>query len=229
MKENIVASKNPQTVTLYGRLSWPVWTHKQAVERNAKGKFPQPPENVTAEFNLLVDQAQLDKLITHLRDEFLPFTLAQFQAGEKKNALEPKQVDKLLKQLEAADWESQPPYIPIKLVPEKSAELAPDAVAMIKIKGPRQQDIEQKAIVTSEDELVVPDPDILTYPVVRPISQTVHSMYGGAYVAATLNLYAFISGTLPGYSASAGVAVFKADGERFGGGVDVDEDEIFLD
>jgi hypothetical protein len=54
-------------------------------------------------------------------------------------------------------------------------------------------------------------------------------MYGGCYVAATLNLYAFISGKLPGFSASASVAVFKADGDRFGGGTAVDEDEIFLD
>ena len=54
-------------------------------------------------------------------------------------------------------------------------------------------------------------------------------MYPGAYVAVTLNLYAYHNGKLPGFSAGASVAVFKADGERFGGGTTVDEDEIFLD
>ena len=117
----------------------------------------------------------------------------------------------------------------MKPVPEKTQALAPEAVAMIKISGQRGLDIDLKAIVTSEDELNVPDPDQLAFPIVKPIGQTVHRMYGGCYVAATVNLYAFVSGKLPGFSASAGTAVFKADGDRFGGGVDVDEDEIFLD
>ena len=54
-------------------------------------------------------------------------------------------------------------------------------------------------------------------------------MYPGCFVAATLNLYGFLSGKKPGFSASASTAIFKADGDRFGGGVDFDEDEIFLD
>ena len=128
-----------------------------------------------------------------------------------------------------SDWESQPPYIAIKPVPEKTQPLAPEAVASVKVKGPRQADIALKAIVNSEDDLVVPDPAITSYPVLKPLNQTVHTMYGGAYVAATLNLYSFLSGKLPGFSASASVAIFKADGDRFGGGTEVDEDEIFAD
>jgi len=54
-------------------------------------------------------------------------------------------------------------------------------------------------------------------------------MYGGCYVAATLNLFSFVSGKAPGFSAAASVAVFKADGDRFGGGVAIDEDEMFMD
>jgi len=97
------------------------------------------------------------------------------------------------------------------------------------VSGNRGVDIELKAIVNNEGELLVPDPDLLTFPVIKPIGQTVHTMYGGCYVAATLNLYAYTKPSA-GYSASASVAVFKADGERFGGGGPaVDEDEIFLD
>jgi hypothetical protein len=101
-------------------------------------------------------------------------------------------------------------------------------VASVKVSGNRGTDIELKAIVNDEDELAVPDPDLLSFPVIRPINQTVHQMYAGCYVAATLNLYAYETGSV-GVSASAGVAVFKADGDRFGGGVTVDEDEIFAD
>lgn len=224
-----MAPKNPKTVTIYGRLSFPNFNYQQAVARNAKSNYPKDAADVSPDFNLLVEKPQLEKLLTHVRQEFLPYCLEQSNKGEKRDALTQKEIDRIIALLDSEDWETQPPYIPVKPVPEKTADLAPEAVANIKISGNKGVDIEQKAIVNSEDELLVPDPDQLTYPVIKPIGQTVHQMYGGAYVAATINLYAFISGKLPGFSASASVAVFKADGDRFGGGTTVDEDEIFLD
>jgi hypothetical protein len=223
-----MAPKNPKTVTIYGRLSFPNFVYTQAVARNTKSQYPKAPEDVTPDFNLLVEQPQLDKLIAHLTNEFLPYCLDQSNKGEKRDALTKAEVDKILKVVNS-DWETQPPYIAIKPIGEKTAPLAPECVANIKVSGNKGVDIEEKAIVNTEDELLVPDPDLLQFPVIKPIGQTVHSMYGGAYVAATLNLYAFTSGKLPGFSASASVAVFKADAERFGGGVSVDEEEIFLD
>ena len=171
---------------------------------------------------------QADKFLSHIENEFLPYCLQQAAAKEKRNALTDKQVAMLLEKLHG-DLEIQPPYVPLKPVPEKSVELAPEAVYLLKIKGQRGQDLSQLAIVNNEDELSIPDPDQLIYPCIKPIAKTVHQMYGGAYVAATLNLYAYISGKLPGFSASASAAIFKADGERFGGGTAIDEDEIFLD
>lgn len=223
------STKSPKNVTIYGRLSFPVFTHAQAVQRNATSNYPKDAADVAPEFNLLVERGQLDKLIKHVTDVFLPYCVEQAAKGEKRDALTQDQADRILKIIEAEDWEAQPPYIPIKAVGEKTAELAPEALANVKITGNRGVDIEQKAIVQDETELSVPDPDQLTWPVVKPIGQTVHNLYGGCYAAATLNLYAFVSGKLPGFSASAGVCVFKAAGDRFGGGVDVDEDEIFLD
>lgn len=224
-----MAPKNPKTVTIYGRLSFPNFNYQQAVARNSKSQFPKAPEDVAPDFNLLVEKPQLEKLLTHVKDVFLPYCIEQSNKGEKRDALTKAEVDRILKLIDAEDWDAQPPYIPVKPVPEKTADLAPEAVANIKVTGNKGVDIEQKAIVNTEDELLVPDPDQLAFPVIKPIGQTVHQMYGGCYVAATLNLYAFISGKLPGFSASASVAVFKADGERFGGGTTVDEDEIFLD
>ena len=128
-----------------------------------------------------------------------------------------------------SDWTEQPPYIPIKALSEKSAELAPEAVASLKVNGMRGQDLVLKAVVNSEDELVIPDENILAYPIIQPINRTVHELYPGSLAAATLNLYSFVSGKLPGFSASTGTVIFKADAERFGGGIAVDEDEIFAD
>lgn len=221
--------KNPKVVTIYGRLSFPNFTMAQAVERNKRSDFPKKDADITPDFNMLVEQAQLDKLVAHVKDEFLPYCIAQQAAGEKRDALEKKNVDKLLKLIDSAEWENQPPYIPIKEIKSKTQELAPEAVASIKVVGNKGVDIDLRAVVRNEEELLVPDPEQLTFPTLRPIGQTVHKMYGGCYVAATLNLYAYMSGALPGFSASAGVCVFREDGERFGGGVSIDEDEIFMD
>lgn len=220
---------NPKTVTIYGRLSFPNFTMAQALTRNSTSSFKKPDADVAPDFNLLVEQAQLDKLTQHVLNEFLPYCVQQSAKGEKRDALTQAEADRIIKLIESRDWEAQPPYIPVKPVPEKTAELAPEAVASIKVMGNKGQDVVLKAIVQDESELSVPDPDLVAFPVIKNINQTTHSMYGGCYVAATLNLYAFISGKLPGFSASAGTAVFKADGDSFGGGVSVDEDEIFLD
>lgn len=226
----MAGAKNPKTVTVYGRLSFPNFSYQQAVARNAKSQYAKADTaDVAPDFNLLVEPAQLKKLKDHVLNEFLPYCLQQEAKGEKRDALSQADVDRIVKLLESEDWDAQPPYIPIKPVPAKTVELAPEAVANIKVVGNKGIDIEQKAIVNSEDELLVPEPDLLTFPVIRPIGKTVHQLYGGCYAAATLNLYAFISGKLPGFSASASVCVFKTDGDRFGGGVAVDDDEIFAD
>lgn len=223
------ASKNPKTVTIYGRLSFPTWTAKAAYERSLKGSYPAADvASASPDFNLLVEKPQLDKLMTHIEQAFLPYCVQQHANGEKRDLLDPSEVKKLLAGLNG-DLNDQTFNTPIKAVHEKTAPLAPEAVATVKCIGSKGTDIELLAIVHNEDELLVPDPDLLTYPVIKPIGQTVHSMYPGCYVAATLNLYAYHNGKHPGFSAGAGTAVFKADGERFGGGVSVDEDEIFLD
>ena len=184
---------------------------------------------MTPEFNLLLEQPQLDKLIAHITDVFLPWCLEQHTAGQKRSALDDKQIKKILAVFE--DLSDQPPYLPVRVVPEKTAEMAPEAVATLKVNGSKGVDLIQKAIVNDESELAVPGGDIIipARGVIMPIRDTVHTLYGGCYAAATLNLYAYISSGLPGISASASTIVFKADGDRFGGGVAVDEDDIFED
>lgn len=221
--------KSPKNVTIYGRLSFPTWTAQAAFDRGQKGKYP--PKDVASaapDFQLLVEQAQLDKLVNHVKNEFMPFVVQRNAAGEKKDELTQQEVDDILKQIDDGKYDGV--YnTPFKPVHEKTAPLVPEAVAAVKCIGNKGVDIELKAIVNDESELLVPDPDVLTFPILRPIGQTVHSMYAGAYVAATLNLYAYRNGKIPGFSAGAGTAVFKAEGDRLGGGVSVDEDDIFSD
>ena len=222
--------KNPKTVTIYGRLSFPTFTADEAFARGQKGKYP--PKSVAEaapDFQLLVEQAQFDKLLNHIENEFAPFCIEQAAKGEKRDVLTDKEVAKLLDGIKG-DLADQMFNTPFKPIHEKTAPLAPECVAAIKVVGNKGVDMELKAIVNDEDELRVPDPDQLTWPIIKPIGQTVHSMYPGCYVAATLNLYAYHNDPKrPGIGAGAGTAVFKMDGERFGGGTSVDEDEIFAD
>jgi hypothetical protein len=221
---------DPKKVTVYGRLSFPRFTAKEAYDGSQKGQYPaKDVASAKPEFNLILEQAQLDKFMTHVENVFFPYCVAQHNAGEKKDLLSEAEVKKLLEGLHG-DLADQMFNTPLKPVHEKTAALAPDGVASLKCIGNAGVDIELKAIINAEDEFAVPDPDVLNYPLVRPIAEAVHSMYPGAYVAATLNLYAYHNDPKrPGFGAGASVAVFKADAERFGGGTSVDEDEIFLD
>lgn len=221
--------KNPKVVTIYGRLSFPTFTADEAFARSQKGQYPaKSVAEAAPDFQLLLEQPQLDKLVNHIKDSFFPYCLEQSVKGEKRDVLDDKEIKKLLADI-TGDLSDQVYNTPVKAVHEKTAPLAPECVAAVKVIGNKGVDMELKAIVQDEEELKVPDPDLLTFPVIKPIGQTVHSMYPGAYVACTLNLYAYHNGKNPGFSAGGSTAVFKMDGERFGGGTSVDEDEIFAD
>lgn len=221
--------KNPKVVTIYGRLSFPTLTAQAAYEQSQKGSYPAKDVSEAApNFQLLLETAQLNKIRSFVEDTFLPYCVKQHEAGEKRDSLDAKEVKALIAQINEPDFDGN--YnTPFKPVHEKTAPLAPETVATVKVIGNKGVDMDVKAIVNADDELAVPDPDILKFPVIKPIGQTVHSLYPGCYVAVTLNLYAYHNGKLPGFSAGASVAIFKADGDRFGGGVTVDEDEIFAD
>lgn len=225
----MATDKNPKTVTVYGRLSFPAFTAAEAHARNAKGDYPSASEaEAKPDFSLLLEQAQFDKLMTHIEDEFLPYCIKQNAAGEKRDSLDAKEVKKLLDGIKN-EMDDQTYNTPIKAINEKTLALAPECMAAVKCIGNAGTDITLKAIVRNEDELAVPDPDIMKFPVVLPLNQTVHTMYPGAYVAVTINLYAYHNGKNPGFSAGVSTAVFRQDADRFGGGVDVDVDEMFMD
>ena len=227
-----MASSSPKNVTLKGRLSFPRFTHKEAVAANDRSKFKKAdPNEIAPEFNLLLEQDQLDTLTDHILNVVLPSVEQQVANTEKRDTLSPKLIQKIKEKIDAEDWDGSP-FLPMKPVSEKNAEVAPESVASVKITGSKGSDITLKARVENEDQLVIPDPDILSWPTIVPLEKSVFQMYAGAYVAATLNLFAFeSSSTINGISAGANTAVYlgNLEGERFGGGVDLDEDDIFMD
>lgn len=222
--------KNPQNVTIRGRLSWPVWTVAEALKRNPKSKFPKPDDQVKASFNLLLAEAQTEKLLEHLKDVFFPWCIEQEKAGQK-SGLTAAQVKKLTRNIDERDWETDGVFGLIGPVPEKSAELAPEAEINVKVNGLKGRDLEKKVVVKSKDQLRNDTDDIVIPPrgLILPEADTTLEVYPGSIVAATINLFAFV-GAQPGVTASTGAAIFVQDADRFGGGgAVIDEDDIFMD
>ena len=216
-----------KTVTVFGRLSFPSFTAKEAYENSLRGQYPAADEGSAApNFMLVLADDQWQKVKAFALETFLPYCADQEQKGEKKDALSVKEVKALADGLE--DLENQTYNTPFKPVSDKTLALAPEAVAVVKCIGPKGGVIEQKAYVGAEDELVLPDAGDIKFPALYPISKTNHELYPGSYCGATLNLYAYHNGKHPGFSAGVSTIVFRADAERFGGGVTVDE-SAFLD
>ena len=228
-----MATADPKALTIKGRLSFPRFTHASAVDFNQKySNFKAAPEDISSSFSVLLEQDQLNKLIAHIRDVFLPYAKQQAANGEKKDALDAKAISKIEAFLDGGDWADQPPYMPIKPLNPKYAGDTPECVAVLEVKGPKGADITLKARVENEQQLAVPDPDILAFPVIQPLHKTVFEMYPGCYVAATLNLYAYFNNNGNfGIGAGAGTAVYMGnlEGERLGGGSGLNEDDIFED
>ena len=227
-----MATVTPQNVVVRGRLSFPSFTVLQALALNERGKpqYKKPVDKVRPSFSLVVEQAALDKLITHLVDVLLPWSEQQFAAKEK-GGLEPKLMTKLKKIIDAGDWENDPVLGLIKPVHEKTAPLAPEGVATVKVNGYAGTDIIQKAIVRELDELQNPLDDIIipSRGKIMPIEDTKLELYPGSIVSTEINLFPFETSGQPGITGSASTVVLVGDAERFGGGGALDEDSIFMD
>lgn len=216
-----------------GAITYSQFTMPQAIANNDRSSFPKTPDKIAPTVQLLLDETQVDRIVAHIRDIYIPESIKRQAAGEKRDAFDKKQADKILKALEergANGWEAEAPYLPIKQVYAKTLTVAPWAKATLSFTGTAGRDMEQLARVNNEDELKVPDPDILTYPVLKPIGQTVHELYPGAWAYATLNLSGyFTSNSNFGISAYANTVVFLEDRDRLAGGATLDEDDIFMD
>ena len=219
---------DPKNDTYTGRLSFPTLTAKAAYELSLKGSYPAADPSVASpSFQLLLTQTQLERFQAKAA-EFLQYCVEQEAAGSKKDALTKKEAEALLADING-DLSDQRYNTPLRAMHEKTAELAPECVAVLKVIGPKGGDIKVKAIVRSEDELAKTSDVIFTKPVILDIDETEHDLYPGCVAKCTVNFYAYRNGKNPGFSAGGSIVVFSADNDRFGGGVAVDEDSMFMD
>lgn len=224
---------NPQEITIRGRLSYPNWTHEEALRFNAKSDFPKKPEDVRPSVNMLLGQAQSDKLVAHLKDVFLPWCAEQHKLGPKeRSALKPGDVKKLDRILTEQDWDVDKVLGLLSPVPEKTLELAPEAVVSVKVQGFKATDFKKKAVVRDASVLrnQLEDIEIPERGLILDLADTTIDMYAGCVVGATINLFAFLASGQPGITANTPAIVFLADAPTFSsGGSGVDEDALFMD
>lgn len=221
-----MANDNP-TVTLTGRLSFPKWTAQEAFDFSQTGKFPYDSvDKAKPQVNLLLEASQWDKL-REAFEVFLKYIEQRAKDGETKNVLPAEDIADIREGLDKGVWGSKLYQLPIRDVYEKTAEMAPEAVAELVVKGAAGSNLNRKAIVRSEEEVLDPD-YVFTKPAILNIDQTVHDLQAGCYVKMTVNFWAYV-GVKPGISCGGTTVVFHLDGEPFGGGVGVDEEEMFLD
>ena len=217
-----------------GAITYSQFTMAQALANNAnRTQYKKTDDKVAPQVQFLLDQAQVDRIVAHIRDTYLPETLVRNGRGEKRDSFDQKQVTKILKALDerqAEGWQSESPFLPIKQVYKKTLEVAPWAIATLALTGTAGRDIEQLARVNDESELRVPDPNLLSFPALKPIDQTVHELYPGAWAYATLNLSGYVqSASNFGISAYSNTVVFLEDRDRLAGGMSLDESSIFMD
>ena len=219
---------NENQVTVGGRLSFPQLTAQAAYTQSQSGDYPAADvASASPNFMLLLNDTQTEKIKKALLEVFLPFCVERHKAGEKRNALSQAQVKMLIDSIE--DPENATVNTPFKKVNDKTLELAPDTVSAVKCIGNKGVDLDQMAIIYAEKELIVPDPDILTFPTLVRLDLTKHQLYAGCNAGATIGFYTYVAGKSPGVSAGVSTIVFRGDNTKFGGGVDVDLDEIFMD
>lgn len=219
---------DPKTATFTGRLSFPTLTAKEAYALSQKGSYPAAdPSVANPTFQMVLTKPQMDKFLK-AAEAFLAYCVEQEKAGQKKDALTQKEADALLADV-SGDLEDQRYNTPLKPVHEKTAELAPEAVAVMRVIGPKGGDIKVKAIVTAEEQIADTSSVLFTKPVILDITDTTHDLYPGCVVKCTVNFYAYHNGKNPGFSAGGSIVVFASDADRFGGGSAMDEDEMFLD
>lgn len=207
-----------------GRLSFHVHDVDAALVEKNKGPFAKSNDtvaDVSAYSTILLTAPQYERIKTQLI-EFLG-ECAKLPKGEIK--LTPAELKMLVRQIEAD--EALPLNTPFKQLSEKTLELWPECVAAVKLLSPRGQSFVEEAIVRNEDDLKVPDPDRIGFPLQLPLRESRFTMYNGCWVIAPLSFYTYKNGANPGVSAGGTHIIFQRDDTPFAGGPGVDRDSIF--
>ena len=221
-----------------GRVTYSNFTMAQAIAANSNPllQYPKAADKVAPDFQLLLTQPQVEKFTAWILETYVPECLARGKAGEKRNAFDQKMADKIKRAIDAGvsggpeAWDA-PPHLPLKNVYAKTLDVVPDAWATLKVSGSAGRDLELLAKVSSEEEFRTPPANEKVYPLLAPLTDTVHDLYPGSVGYSTLRLASFqASSSVYGVSAYANQLVFIRDDERIGGGGGgIDTDGVFMD
>jgi hypothetical protein len=149
----------PDNINVNGLLSFPVYTEDNIAQlkewRTKRGiAAPRFPDRIG--FQMLLTQAQHDKVVANLQKVYLPFARTLQSASDKKKGIDPKLVVKLEALVKAQDWSEN--NLPIRELTEKDqANLEKNniegIVSKLKVAGPANDGpITIKALFKEDDE-----------------------------------------------------------------------------
>lgn len=211
---------------IYGWLRYATWTAAEAFDLSQKGQYPKKDASEsTPSVTLLLNQAQFDKMKA-LAKKFVTACGDNYDAKDPKS-FSPKEIAELIDCYEG-DLAAQSLNTPFKAVDETAGDVFPEAVAMVKLMGPRGGNISQEAAVMDESEMRVPDPQIITFPQILNVSKTVHELSLGSLVIVKPTFYAYHNGRHAGFSGSVSTVVWREPGTPLSGGGRVSVDELTL-
>ena len=228
----MATEKNPQELTIRGRLSYPYFTYASALAfQKNYSRYPKKDEDVKPSIQMLLDQSQADLLVKHVLNELLPWADQMHKKEPKKFELQPMHTKKLRKILEEGDWEVEKIVNLIQPVNKKTLELAPEAVFSTTVSGRKMQDLVQKALIKDESELKNQMEELVIPPrgTILPIEDTTHTMYAGCNVGTRINMWPYLSSGSPQIIASTSVVVFLSDNTPFSTAGSMDEDAFIED
>lgn len=227
---------NPKVLTVQGRLNFPKFTAQEAYESSLTGNYKKDsPAESKPSYNLLLTQDELDKVRKHLIEVFIPYCVEQ----GKKTPKDPRKTPDGLSMRDAKlfidgfnedDPKDQLYHTPLKRVPDKTLEKAPESVAMMRVVGPTGGQIKLVTVVTDPAELVAPTDQDIQFPQLRSVTDTNLQIYPGVYGGSTLEFYVYDSSGKPGINAAGPTFVRKLDMDSLagGGGPAIDE-SVFLE
>lgn len=148
----------PKNLVLTGGLSFPIKSEdeiKLLQEWRAEKKLKKPKYADKIGVTLLLKEPQLEKIVKHLEDVYLPFVDVLYKNTDGEKGVEPEVVAALLKQVKARDWSDK--NLPIRELTAKDIENNGGDecpyIAKVKINGPYESSFKVAAKIVREGQV----------------------------------------------------------------------------
>lgn len=144
----------PKKMQTQGILAFPIKSDEEITKlaewRVEKGiKKPKYDDKIGG--TLFLTQVQVDRIVKHLLEVYMPFVDVYYKETDGDKGIEPGLTKKLVELIKKKDWSTK--QLPIRELTDKDIENRPDEsyVAKLKFMGPYESNLKVKGIVLGEN------------------------------------------------------------------------------